>query len=357
MSERKVINKYIPADFDPSKIKRIRKPKDPRIESRIMLPMSIQCLRCGEFMYKGKKFNGKKEDAAQMYLNRIKIYRFYIKCTACSNELTFLTDPANSDYKMESGAKRNFEPWKVRAAEETEEKNKKEAEEKNDLLKKLENKQEEMRLQLQQQRELEELQKNSQRHNELALNDKGDIVFGSTKESDGTLTAEQIEDELAAQRAFANKGNHSSNRDEVPVEQRIAHLESLLDCEISEEEEEDGIQEEREEKEQKGQQEPVAVKQDKSSAAQPNKSVAQSNQSFSTNNNSFASTINSITNSLPSAGHITVKRKVQASQPNHNNAQLDDNSKKLRVNSSANIAEPTTAADLSSLLGDYSDSD
>lgn len=36
-------------------------------------------------------------------------WRFYIKCTHCSRPLTFLTDPKNADYEMESGGTRNYE--------------------------------------------------------------------------------------------------------------------------------------------------------------------------------------------------------------------------------------------------------
>ncbi|KAF2106592.1 hypothetical protein BDV96DRAFT_507579 [Lophiotrema nucula] len=124
MSERKVLTKYYPPDFDPSKITRQRGPKQsgPKLQTvRLMAPFSMKCTHCGEFIYKGRKFNARKETTDEKYYN-IAIYRFYIRCTRCSGEITFKTDPKNMDYECERGAKRNFEPWReAKLAEETEE--------------------------------------------------------------------------------------------------------------------------------------------------------------------------------------------------------------------------------------------
>src|SRR5215813_10322708 len=111
MSERKVLNKYFPPDFDPALIPRRQQPRDQQHKVRLMTPYSMRCNTCGEYIYRGKKFNARKEDAQENYLG-IKIYRFYIRCTRCSAEITFKTDPKNLDYEAERGASRNFEPWR-----------------------------------------------------------------------------------------------------------------------------------------------------------------------------------------------------------------------------------------------------
>jgi len=115
MSERKVLTKYYPPDFDPSKIVRQRGPKQagPKVQTvRLMAPFPMKCTACGEYIYKGRKFNARKETTDEKYFS-IAIYRFYIRCTRCSGEITFKTDPKNMDYTCERGAKRNTEPWRM----------------------------------------------------------------------------------------------------------------------------------------------------------------------------------------------------------------------------------------------------
>ncbi|ORZ37048.1 CWC16 protein [Catenaria anguillulae PL171] len=152
MSERKVLNKYFPPNFDPSKIPRRKKPldvKDKRHKVRLMAPFSMQCETCREFIYKGKKFNAIKETVkGEAYLS-IKIFRFYIRCPKCHAEITFKTDPANLDYVAERGAVRNYDPRRDEVAVSKIQAEVKDEEEEMDPLKALENRTRESKREMQ----------------------------------------------------------------------------------------------------------------------------------------------------------------------------------------------------------------
>lgn len=120
MSERKVLNKYIPPNFDPSKIPKAQRSKQWTV--RMMLPWNVQCASCGEYLPRGRKFNTRMEPVeGENYLS-IKIWRFYFRCNRCAHEFTLKTDPKNTDYVCEMNCRRTFELWKTPEGEEIPEK-------------------------------------------------------------------------------------------------------------------------------------------------------------------------------------------------------------------------------------------
>ncbi|KAA8904546.1 CWC16 protein [Sphaerosporella brunnea] len=207
MSERKVLQKYYPPDFDPSKITRSKgpKPAGPKQQTvRLMAPFSMKCLNCGEFIYKGRKFNARKENSQEKYYD-ISIFRFYIRCTRCSSEITFKTDPKNMDYTCEKGAIRNFEPWRIaKEEEETEEErlNRLEEEENESAMEKLETKTLDSKREMQIADALDDIRTRNARNERV---DEEEIMGKLAEVKDAaTLERErqEKEDEEAARKAF-----------------------------------------------------------------------------------------------------------------------------------------------------------
>ncbi|KAL4271400.1 hypothetical protein GQ457_13G027780 [Hibiscus cannabinus] len=115
MGEGKVLNQHYSPEFDPLNLPRVvRPPRNRRMKlrTRTLLPINIRCNYCGTHIYRGTKFSSRKEQViSETYLG-IQMIRFYYKCI-CSAEITIKTDPQNSDYVVELGATRNFEPWRA----------------------------------------------------------------------------------------------------------------------------------------------------------------------------------------------------------------------------------------------------
>ena len=57
MSERKVLNKYYPPDFDPSKIPKVKGNRNATFIIRVMAPCNMRCTTCGEYIYKVHETN------------------------------------------------------------------------------------------------------------------------------------------------------------------------------------------------------------------------------------------------------------------------------------------------------------
>jgi hypothetical protein len=196
MGERKVLNKYIPPDFDPALVPRGTKlsSKDGTVPVRMMLPFSIQCSTCHTFLYRGRKFNSKKEpmggpDGRYLGITR---WRFYIKCTACARPITFLTDPKNADYEMESGGTRNYELQRDRADHEKETAEQKERSEKEDPMKALEHRVLESQYEMADMENLEQIKAMNARHVKLLAG------VGTNKKKEDKKTEEE-EDLLTAE--------------------------------------------------------------------------------------------------------------------------------------------------------------
>jgi Saf4/Yju2 protein len=207
MSERKVLSKYYPPDFDPSKLVRKKggAKKGPKQQTvRLMTPFSMRCNTCGEYIYRGKKFNARKEDTQESYLS-IKIFRFYIRCTRCSAEITFKTDPKNTDYTAERGASRNFEPWREEKPEETEEERLARLEEEANPMKELEIKQMDSKREMELMDALDQVRASNARIDKVSREMNPDAILKLLHEEPVSETEEERlekEDAELARRAF-----------------------------------------------------------------------------------------------------------------------------------------------------------
>lgn len=163
-TERKVFQKYYPPDFDPKKLKKERgRKRGNQFVQRVMAPFNMQCNTCREYIYKGKKFNMRRETAeGESYLG-LRIFRFYFRCPNCLAEISFKTDIENVDYTAEHGATRLFEAFKVYQEQEKEKELKEEAE-KNDAMKMLEKRTKMSKAEMEATGKLEELQELSRRN-------------------------------------------------------------------------------------------------------------------------------------------------------------------------------------------------
>lgn len=196
-------------DFDPRQLTRSRGPKQkgPKIQTvRLMAPFSMKCVSCGEFIYRGRKFNARKETPDEKYLG-IQIFRFYIRCTRCSAEIVFKTDPKNQDYACERGAKRNIEPWRQNVDEEETEEERldrleregKEEEERNAMVE-LEAKTVDAKREMAVADALDEIRTRNAR---IARGERDGVEYNVVRSEDEERERQDREDEEAARKAFA----------------------------------------------------------------------------------------------------------------------------------------------------------
>lgn len=131
----------------------------------------------------------------------LQVFRFYFRCTKCAAEYTLKTDPQNSDYIVEQGASRNYEPWREADAVKAEAVRQREEEERGNAMKALENRTLDSKREMDLMEILDEMKSLRARHagvtTEQAL---AAITAAST--SDVADDGEVPEEDLAAMRQF-----------------------------------------------------------------------------------------------------------------------------------------------------------
>ena len=245
MGERKVVNKYIPADFDPKLIPRGTKlsKKDGTVPVRMMLPFSVQCETCHTFLYRGRKFNSKKEamggpDGRYLGIQR---WRFYIKCTHCARTISFLTDPKNADYEMESGGTRNYEVYKDKAKTEEESAVEKDQEEKEDMMKALENRVLDSQREMADLDNLEEIKAMNRRHVQL-LSTSDD---GFDADAKAVMEARRARESKAQKQRDENLNEHGMTEEEESLVKSIRFGKAAVDSVVRLNEKDEEAEEER----------------------------------------------------------------------------------------------------------------
>lgn len=314
MSERKVLNKYYPPDFDPSKIPRMKLAKNRQYTVRLMAPFNMRCATCGEYIYKGKKFNARKEDVeGEDYLG-IRIFRFYIKCTRCLQEISFRTDPRNTDYEIEAGATRNFMALKLAEEQAQREEDERVADEATNPMKLLENRTKQSKQELELLESLEELKDLNKRQRTIDYD--GILSQFETK----TEAEQEQEDEEFVKSIFKSKT--ISNDKKVVVEEIVEPVAASSNKRTKELEIKEPVVEKKIKTDPKPSEEKVKV-------------------------NNVKSASNSIWNK--SIGSLSQKNKLGLVKPKQiKNDDVKDTSAKVLEN------KPTNAL---SLLGSYSDSE
>ncbi|XP_060552739.1 splicing factor YJU2-like [Ruditapes philippinarum] len=225
MSERKVLNKYYPADYDPSKIPKGKRNRNATFNIRIMAPFNMRCNMCKGYIYKGKKFNSRKEDVMDEDYLGLKIFRFYIKCPTCVSEIAFKTDLERTDYTLEAGAKRLFEAEKIAQQMAEEERKAKEEDEMNPM-KMLENRTKASRAEMDQIDTLEELREINSKKNQVNTEEMIE-KYRKYEELLAQLQMEKEEEEIKD--IFGEKGtmvvkrlNDSDSDEDGPVKKKVA---------------------------------------------------------------------------------------------------------------------------------------
>nr|CAG4646567.1 EOG090X0DK6 [Macrothrix elegans] len=121
MGERKGVNKYYPPDWRPEMgsinkyhgthalRERARKLHMGILIIRFEMPYNIWCDGCKNHIGMGVRYNAEKKKIGMYYSTPV--YQFRFKCHLCPNYIEMKTDPANLDYVIVSGARRQEKRW------------------------------------------------------------------------------------------------------------------------------------------------------------------------------------------------------------------------------------------------------
>lgn len=76
---------------------------------RFEMPYNIWCDGCKNHIGMGVRYNAEKKKVGNYYSTPV--YQFRMKCHLCDNYFDIKTDPANLDYEIVSGARRQENRW------------------------------------------------------------------------------------------------------------------------------------------------------------------------------------------------------------------------------------------------------
>jgi len=115
-------NRYYPPDFDPKTHDtlnnyhgkhalgdRARKIDKGILITRFELPFNIWCGSCEAHIGMGVRYNAEKKKVGMYHTTPI--YSFRCKCHLCGSWFEIRTDPKNTRYVVESGARQKYEEW------------------------------------------------------------------------------------------------------------------------------------------------------------------------------------------------------------------------------------------------------
>ncbi|KFD47138.1 hypothetical protein M513_11988 [Trichuris suis] len=222
-TERKVLNKYYPPDFDPRKLPKVSVPRNRQYVIRVMAPFNMRCNTCGEYIYKGKKFNARRETVEDETYLGLPIFRFYFRCPQCLAEITFKTDLKNCDYAQEHGSTRLFEAERLIREKEANERAAEEEERTNPMTM-LEKRTKMSRFEMEALDRLEELKEINKRQ----ANVNYDLMLSETRKSEFEELRQQHEEETALLRAmgFLSGDLPSDRLVNLPVIKRLPDTDS-----------------------------------------------------------------------------------------------------------------------------------